>query len=360
MSDRASAAGGRLSSDDDRSFADHPLVQLTLVRVREFTREPEAVFWALFFPILITAGLGVAFRSRPAEVLKVAASAPAVAQALRQEPTLDVAEVDPQTADQLLRTGKVALVAEAGPAGAVVYRYDDTNPEGRTARMFADRAVQRGAGRADPVPATDAIIREAGSRYIDFLVPGLVGLGIMSNTLWGLGFSIVDSRRRKLTKRLIATPMSRAYYLLSYLMWRMIVLTVEVGVPVGFGALVFGVPVRGSLFDMVVICVLASLSFSALALLIASRARTIEAVSGLMNLAQVPMWILSGVFFSAQRFPDAVQPFISALPLTALIDALRAHMLQGAGLVQLAPQLGVLAGWLVVCFALALKLFRWK
>ena len=242
----------------------------------------------------------------------------------------------------------------------MIYRYDDTNPEGRTARMFADRAVQRAAGRADPVPSTDAIVREAGSRYIDFLVPGLVGLGIMSNTLWGLGFSIVDARRRKLTKRLIATPMSRAYYLLSYLMWRMIVLSVEVGVPVGFGALVFGVPVRGRLIDMVVICVLASLSFSALALLIASRARTIEAVSGLMNLAQVPMWILSGVFFSAQRFPDAVQPFISALPLTALIDALRAHMLQGAGLVQLAPQLGVLTAWLVVCFALALKLFRWK
>jgi ABC-2 type transport system permease protein len=360
MSDRARARGLEPAPAGRASFMDHPLVQLTLVRVREFTREPEAVFWALFFPIMITAGLGVAFRSRPAEVLKVAATAPAIAQSLRQEPTLDVAELDQSAAEQQLRTGKVALLAEPGPAGAVIYRYDDTNPEGRTARMFADRAIQRAAGRADPVQSSDAIVREAGSRYIDFLVPGLVGLGIMSNTLWGLGFSIVDARRRKLTKRLIATPMSRAYYLLSYLVWRMLVLSVEVGVPVGFGALVFGVPVRGRLIDMVVVCVLASLSFSALALLIASRARTIEAVSGLMNLAQVPMWILSGVFFSAQRFPDAVQPFISALPLTALIDALRAHMLQGAGLVQLAPQLGVLTAWLVVCFGLALKLFRWK
>jgi ABC-2 type transport system permease protein len=226
--------------------------------------------------------------------------------------------------------------------------------------MFADRAVQHAAGRTDPRPTSDAIVREAGSRYVDFLVPGLVGRGIMSNTLWGLGFSIVDSRRRKLTKRLIATPMSRASYLLSYLLWRMLILVVEVGIPVGFGALAFGVPVRGTFVDLVIISVLASLAFSALALLIASRARTIEAVSGLMNLAQVPMWILSGVFFSAQRFPDAVQPFISALPLTALIDALRAHMLQGAGLAQVAPQLGVLSAWLVVCFGLALKLFRWK
>ncbi len=225
-----------------------------------------------------------------------------------------------------------------------MFRYDDTNPEGRTARMLADDAIQRGAGRGDPVATSNSVMREAGSRYIDFLVPGLVGLGIMSNTLWGLGFSIVDARRRKLTKRLIATPMSRASYLLSYLVWRMMVLVVEVGVPVGFGVLAFGVPVRGRLIDLVVVSVLASLSFSALALLIASRARTIEAVSGLMNLAQVPMWILSGVFFSAQRFPDVVQPFIAALPLTALIDALRANMLQGAGLGELLPELGVLAG----------------
>ena len=132
------------------------------------------------------------------------------------------------------------------------------------------------------------------------------------------------------------------------------------GIPVAFGSLVFGVPVRGSLFALVVLSILASLCFSAMGLLIASRARTIEAVSGLMNLLQVPMWILSGVFFSAERFPATVQPIIRALPLTALIDALRLHMLQGAGLVQMAPQLGVLVVWLVVCFTLALKLFRWR
>ena len=356
----APAVRTRVTTPRRASLADHPLVQLTLVRVREFTREPEAVFWALFFPVLITVGLGIAFRSRPADVIKVAASTPAIAQALKQEPTLDVTEAEPSEAAALLRTGKIALLAEPDPAGGVVYRYDDTNPEGRTARMLADHAVQRAAGRTDPVASTDQIVREAGSRYIDFLVPGLVGLGIMSNTLWGLGFSIVDSRRRKLTKRLIATPMSRAYYLLSYAVWRMMVLVIEVGVPVGFGALAFGVPVRGSLIDLAVVCILASLSFSALSLLIASRARTLEGVSGLMNLAQVPMWILSGVFFSAQRFPDAVQPFIRALPLTAIVDALRANMLQGAGLTQLAPQLGVLMAWLVICFSLALKLFRWR
>lgn len=338
----------------------HPLTQLTLVRVREFAREPEAVFWALLFPVLITIGLGAAFRTAPPEVLKVAATDPVIARALRAEPALDVAELGVGEAAEQLKTGAVVLVVERASGAGVVFRYDDTNPQSRTARMLADRAVQVAGGRVDPVAASDLIVRDVGSRYVDFLVPGLVGLGIMTNTLWGLAFSIVDSRRRKLTKRLMATPMSRTHYLLSFLLWRLCMLVVEVAVPVGFGAWAFGVPVRGSLAALAVIAVIASMSFSAQALLMASRARTLEAASGLVNLAQVPMWILSGVFFSAQRFPDAVQPFISALPLTALNDALRAHMLRGAGLVDVAPQLGVLAVWLVVCFALALKLFRWR
>ena len=348
----ADGSGGGLSG--------HPLVQLTLVRIREFTREPEAVFWAIFFPVLLTAGLGVAFRSSPVEVLPVAGASGSIAAALSLDPALDVSELSEVDAARALRIGSVVLVAEPEAGGTVRFRFDDTNPQGRAARAAADAAIQRAAGRTDPVRVDDTLVREPGSRYVDFLVPGLVGLGIMSNALWGLGFSIVDAPRRNLTKRLVATPMPRSYYLLSYLFWRMLILAVEVGVPVGFGALAFGVPVRGRLLDLAIVCVVASLTFSALALLVASRARTLEGVSGLMNLVQVPMWIVSGVFFSAQRFPDAVQPVIRALPLTAVIDALRAHMLQGASLAQLVPQLGTLAAWLVVCFAAAMKLFRWR
>ena len=336
------------------------LGQLVLVRIREFTREPEAVFWALFFPILLAAGLGIAFRDRPPDPIAVASSSPALTTAMRQERGLDVRALSETEARDALRTGRVTLLVESSADGTVTYRHDETNPEARTARLLADRAIQRAAGRTDPAPARDDLIREPGGRYIDFVVPGLIGLGIMSNTVWGLGFSIVDARRRKLIKRLMATPMSRSYYLLSHLVWRFLVLWAEVGVPLGFGVLVFDVPIRGRAVDLVLLCLLASLAFSALGLLVASRAKTIEAVSGLMNLVQVPMWILSGVFFSADRFPAAVQPLIDALPLTALIDALRAHMLQGAGLLDLAPQLAVLAGWLVVCFGLALKLFRWR
>ncbi len=342
------------------TLADHPLVQLTLVRFREFWREPEALFWVFVFPILLAAGLGIAFRDRPADVLRIAAVTPELARSLRQERLLDVRQLSAAAAEEALRTGKVALVAVPGPGGTVVYRYDDTNPEGRTARMLADGALQRAMGRVDPVASTDRLMREPGSRYIDFLVPGLVGMNLMGSAIWGMGFAIVDARRKKLMKRLVATPMPRHYYLLSFVLSRLLLLVVEVGVLLGFGALVFQVPVRGAPLDLAVLCVLGSLSFSALGLLIASRAQTIEAASGLMNAVMMPMWIVSGVFFSAQRFPDLLQPVIKALPLTAAIDALRANILQGANLAQVAPQLGVLGAWLVVCFALALKLFRWR
>ena len=350
----------RTDAPGDDAWTQRALVQLTLVRVREFIREPEAVLWTVLFPVLLAAGLGIAFRNRPTEVLKVAAVTPAIANALRQEPSLDVQQLLNREAELALRTGQVALIAEGGPNGTVVYRYDDTNPEGRLAHLLANGAIQRAAGRHDPVEAADRLMREPGSRYIDFLIPGLVGVGIMGNSIWTLGFAIVDARRRKLMKRIMATPMRRHDYLLSFLTFRMMMLGVEVGVPVGFGALVFAVPLRGSMVALAAICALGSLAFSALGLLVATRVRTIEAISGLANLVMVPMWVLSGVFFSAQRFPTAVQPVIKALPLTALIDGLRANMLQGAGFAELERELATLGAWLIVCFVVALKLFRWR
>jgi ABC-2 type transport system permease protein len=341
-------------------MSDHPLFQLTLVRFREFLREPEALFWVFGFPLLLAAGLGLAFRNTPADVLTVGVVGTDLA-AFEDAPTLAV-ESFPAVDDGLraLREGKVALLVERPANGSVLYHYDDTNPEGRDARMRADMLVQQSAGRADPVLAQDQIMREAGSRYIDFLIPGLLGMNLMGGSIWSMGFAIVDARRRKLMKRLIATPMPRSYFLLSFLISRLAMLVVEVGAFLGFAVLVFGVPIRGSLALVAAVCVLGTLAFGALGLLLSSRARTIEAASGLMNLTMLPMWILSGVFFSSQRFPDAVQPIIAALPLTALNDALRTTMLQGTTLIEIAPQVGVLAAWLLVCFPLALKLFRWR
>jgi len=337
----------------------HPLIQLTLVRAREFFREPEAVFWAVAFPVMLSVGLGLAFRGRPEAVLKIGAG-PAVADTLRQEPGLDVTTMDEAAGREALRMGRVALMVDRAGDGSIAFRYDDTNPEGRSARTLADRALQRAAGRVDPVQTADELTREPGARYIDFLIPGLVGIGIMSNAVWGLGFSIVDTRRRKLIKRLMATPMSRPHYLGSYLIWRLMLFPVEVVLPIAFGAIAFGVPIRGSWITITILCLVGSMMFSAIGILVGSRARTIEGVSGLMNLVIMPMWIVSGVFFSAQRFPDLVQPIIKVLPLTLLLDSLRAVQLQGVGITSVWFELAVMTFWLVAAFTAGLKMFRWK
>jgi ABC-2 type transport system permease protein len=203
-------------------------------------------------------------------------------------------------------------------------------------------------------------VHERGSRYIDFLVPGLLGMNLMGSGIWGVGFAIVDARKKRLLKRLIATPMSRPQFLASFVLSRLTLLIIEVGLLLGFGALVFGVPLRGSLSVLVTICLVSSLAFTSLGLLVASRVKTMEGASGLMNLVMLPMWIFSGVFFSASRFPDSLQPFIQALPLTAVVDALRANILRGAGWETIAPEIAVIMAWLGVSFLLALKLFRWR
>jgi ABC-2 type transport system permease protein len=341
------------------------LRELTNVRVREFLREPEAVFWTFAFPVLLAIGLGIAFRNKPAEIVHVGvvrgASSDSVLAALKLSKALAVDEV-PSLDSGLasMRNGKLALVVQPTGPRSVEYRFDDTRPDARNARLLVDDAIQRGAGRLDPTAAKDSLVREAGSRYIDFVIPGLLGMNIMGGSIWGLGFAIVDARRKKLLKRLIATPMSRAEYLMAFVISRLGLLIAEVVIVLGFAVLAFDVPMRGSLIQMAVIVLMASFGFGGLGLLIASRAQTIEGASGLMNASMVPMWVLSGVFFSSENFPAAFQPFIKALPLTATNDALRATMLRGEGWASVAPELAILAAWALGCGWLALKLFRWR
>lgn len=358
---------------DRRSFSDSSLAQLTLVRFREFVRQPEAVFWTFVFPVLLAVGLGLAFRSRAPEQSKIAvvSSGPASAavseeirRALSADPGLSVTVSDDSGAFRALRTGRVALVVVPKSStladGSVDYVYDPDRSDSRTARLIADRAIQIAGGRADPVRVAERRVTERGSRYIDFVIPGLLGMNLMGSGIWGIGFAIVDSRGKRLLKRFMATPMSRAEYLLSFLFSRLAFLIVEVITLVGFGALAFKVPLRGSLIELGMICLVGALAFGGIGLLVASRAKTVEGVSGLMNLVMMPMWIFSGVFFSASNFPDAVQPVIKALPLTALNDALRANMLEGTPLAALGLEMAIITGWLVVSFVLALKLFRWR
>jgi ABC-2 type transport system permease protein len=335
------------------------LYQLTMIRFRLFLREPEAIFWIFVFPILLAVGLGIAFRNRPADVFQVGATTAQLTQALAADKGLKAATMNEADGTRALATGSILLLVTNTPEG-VAYKYDETNPDARTARMVADRAIQTAAGRREAVHVDNQLVHETGSRYIDFVVPGLLGMNLMGSAIWGMGFSIVESRQKKLLKRLVASPMPRWQYLASYLLSRLSMLVIEVVGFLGFARLVFGVPFRGSMWQLGLLCVLTSLAFSALGLLVASRAKTMEAASGLMNLVMLPMWILSGVFFSATRFPAVIQPVVRALPLTAAIEALRGNMLQGTNLGQQTAQIGILLAWLVVAFAISLRIFRWR
>ncbi len=340
-------------------LSESSLFQLTSARFRLFFREPEAVFWIFVFPILLSVGLSIAFRNRPADVLQVGATTTELTRALNVDRGLRATTLSEDDGRKTLATGKILLMAVQAPGG-IVFDYDDTNPDARTAKLIADRALEKAAGQRENVQITSQQVHEAGARYIDFVIPGLLGMNLMSSAIWGLGFSIVEARQKKLLKRLVASPMPRWQYLASFLLSRLLLLVIEVGVFLGFARLVFGVPFRGPIWQLALMCVLASLSFSALGLLIASRAKTMEAASGLMNLVMLPMWIVSGVFFSASRFPSVLQPFIQALPLTAAIDALRGNMLQGYSVEHLVAPVVILLAWLLVSFAISLRIFRWR
>jgi len=356
------------------------LRELTLTRLRVMLREPEVVFWVFFFPVLLALGLGVAFSSPSPERLKVAVvdggategeapSAPTLAAAsgfpaagLHSLPggtELEFVPMSPETGAAALARGEVVLVLTSR-GDSVLYRYDPTRPESRTARLGVDALVQEVAGGTRPRPVASQEVRERGGRYVDWLIPGLIGFNLMSTGLWAVGFYLTQMRSSKQLKRLVATPMHRGDFLLSQMLARLVFLVAEVPLLVGFAWAVFGVRVEGGLLPLAAVVLLGGAAFSGFGLLAASRTRTTEGVSGIINVIVMPMTVLSGVFFSTARFPEAVQPFIRALPLTALNDALRGVYNDGATLAGVGGELAIVAAWGLGAFLLALRWFRWQ
>jgi ABC-2 type transport system permease protein len=339
---------------------------LLVARLLELKREPEVIFWVFGFPVLLALGLGIAFRNKPADTTLVAIveslgaqDALAMLQRSPRNSSIRADVVDQEQALQGFRLGKYDLVVVPDGKEGFQYRYDPARPESVLSRAEVNDALQAGAGRKDPVPTSSVTSSEPGSRYIDFLIPGLLGMNLMNSGMWGIGFALVDMRQRKLLKRFVATPMRRSDFLLALTSSRLVLMIIEIGLLLGFGVLVFHMRVLGSLFTIVLLAAIGAVAFGGLGLLTASRAQKLESVSGLMNIVMMPMWIFSGVFFSSERFPAMLQPFIKMLPLTALNDALRATILQGATLGTQSGRLLILVVWGGVSFALALRWFRW-
>lgn len=362
MQEANSAGPSTTGSSSGNSSA---LVQLTLARLREFYRQPEAVFWVYFFPILMVVALGIAFRNKPVEQITVdvlqSDRADEIVQSLQEDERIVAAIYRAKECKQRLRTAKSELYVDSTSSeGSVTYAYDPTRPGSVVARDVTDQIIQKAAGRVDPVETLVTEVTEPGGRYIDFLVPGLLGMGLMGGGLWGVGFAIVDLRIRKLLKRFVATPMKKSQFLLGIMISRLAFMVPEIILLVLFSWLFFGVKIYGSWLSIIVVVLIAAFEFSGVGLLVASRAKTIETVSGLMNLVMLPMWTLCGIFFSYERFPAAFQPIIKLLPLTPVNDALRAVMLDGASLATQWPEILVMLAWGVITFALALKLFKWN
>jgi ABC-2 type transport system permease protein len=337
---------------------------LLMARLLELKREPEVVFWVFVFPLLLALGLGIAFRNKPADAVSVAivTGSQDAQSLLARSPQHDLFKIQVLSADEAhqgFRLGKFDLVIEPDSKGGFEYRYDPARPESVLAKSEVNDALQAAAGRKDAVPASAVTSSEPGSRYIDFLIPGLLGMNLMNSGMWGIGFALVDMRQRKLLKRYVGTPMRRGDFLLAIMTSRLLLMIIEIGLLLVFGVIFFHLRVLGSVSSIAAIGGLGSLTFGGIGLLTASRAQKIESISGLINLVMMPMWIFSGVFFSYERFPAVIHPLIKALPLTALNDALRATILEGTPLLHQWSRLLILILWGGISFVLALKWFRW-
>jgi len=350
-------------------MTDHasPLFELIKARLREFYREPGIVFWVFVFPLLMAMGLGVAFRSKPPALPKVAvvlldqdsAQATVWSNKLIVSSQIEAERKDAAQAQHALARSQVDLIVTLKDSGAT-YSFDPKKETALPARLVVDQVLQKAAGRVDPVPTQDKSIIEPGSRYIDFLIPGLIGMNLLGSSMWGVGYNLVVARKRKLLRRYAVTPMRRPHFLLSYILSRSLFLTLELSVLVTFGVLVFDTTISGSVLAFILASAVGAAAFAGISLIIGGQLDNTETANGWMNFVQLPMYVLSGAFFPYEHFPKWMHPPIQCLPLTALNDALRAVYNEGANILAIAPQLGVLGAWGLLGFGVALRTFKWQ
>lgn len=338
-------------------------IVLAVVRTtfREFWRTPEAVFWTYGFPMVMTIVLGFSFQPKPSPPVAVAIVAGPDAAAMREvlapRPRLAVEVLDAAEADRALARGRVALLVRGTPA-APVLRADPARPETELAQLLVERALRDAKDGAASPPVIEAENR-AGSRYVDFLVPGLIGLNLLGAGMWGVGYNLVNLRTQHLLRRLFVTPMRPSEFLLGFMIGRFALVLPEAAAVAAFGSLVWGVPFRGSWLAFLVLVSVGGFAFSGLGCLLASRARTLEGIGGLMNACSLPMWVVGGVFFENARLEGVMRWIAEVLPLTHLNRALRDVMLEPAGLFDVAVPLGALLAFGLATFALAMRWFRW-
>jgi ABC-type multidrug transport system permease subunit len=344
------------------SFSPNPLVELTKARIREFVREKGILFWVFAFPLLMAIGLGVAFRDKPVEPPRIAVvggkDAPEV-KALLASKEVQAQRMRKSDAARALKRTKVDLVVEWN-RGKPVLRYDAMADGAPLAKAVTTDVLERAAGRKDRMSITAKAETRPGARYVDFLIPGLIAMNLMGTSMWGVGYNLVLARKRRLLRRYAVTPMRRSHFLLSYFVSRSLFLVVELTVLIAFGWITFGTRVQGNVLLVPLIALLGASAFAAISLIIGARVENTESANGWMNFVQLPMWVLSGAFFSYERFPEVLHEPIRLLPLTALCDALRIVYSGEASFRTLGHEVIVLVVWSLVGYLIAARTFRWQ
>jgi len=350
--------------------------QLVSVIFKEFLRNPGIIFWAVFFPILMAWGLGLAFTKQDQLIRNVAwvknqnnttvLSESTVKQgdqvnimAGSENAGLTTYRLIPVSMDeaiQMIKKGKATVIFDESP-GEVTYHFDSKNPEAQLAYLHLTRYLQN--PESSMISAEIKPIEAAGARYIDFLVPGLISLNIMMSCMWGISYNLIDKRIKKLLRRMVATPMKKSAFMIAQFIARIGLTAMEVSIILLFTFLYFNITIQGGFLPFFVLFLGGNIAFTGIAIFVSSRTSNIQIGNGLINLVIMPMMILSGIFFSYHNFPDWAINLIHKLPLTLLADSIRSVFNEGAQLLEILPAFGILCLVGLAFFSVGIRIYRW-
>jgi ABC-2 type transport system permease protein len=351
------------------------LFQLVALQFKNFFREPAIIFWAVIFPILMAWVLGIAFTNKGEAKKTVAVvgniterhlawlkpdSGNTVSKQFGEDiknPTrVKFVFIDEPAALLLMKRGEINLFLQQ-IADTITYRYDPQNPDAVNTYLMIEREINR---NGEPIVRSSIMpITTKGNRYIDFLIPGLIAMGIMNSCLWGISWNLIEFRMKKLLRRMVATPMRKQDFLLSNLITRTLIGAFETSMLLLFAFLYFRISLEGSILALMLIYFAGILAFAGIAIMVSARTANSQIGNGLINAVTLPMMILSGIFFSYHNFPDWCIPFIKYLPLTLLADSIRSIFIEGAGLKDIMMPFLVLTLTGVVTFFAGLKIYKW-
>ncbi len=362
------------------------LWQLISINYKEFVREPGILFWSLAFPVLMAWVLGIAFSKRGEMVQTIACvqseapfysqldsflnSAERIAGQTHNHPTTfqkkfenDLGKITfkliPASIDSallMLKRGQTSLIIREQD-NRVYYLFDPQSTEAKYNYVMLSAAINH--ERLMYNTESVKVLSQKGTRYVDFLIPGLLALGIMNGFLWGIGYGLIEIRTKKLLRRMVAAPMKKSSFILSHFFARISLSAFEAAVLLFFSWLYFRIQIQGSILAFILVILAGSFCFGGIAILMASRTSSSRIGNSLINIISMPMMILSGIFFSYHNFPEPVIPAIQILPLTLLTDSLRGIMTEGTGLFENLQSVILLSCMGIVCFISGIRIYKW-